>query len=462
MSLITHNGKKICNVILTGDFNLPSLKWVNGYNVTSENSELTQYFMSVIDNNFLYQHVSQPTRITDKTCNILDLLFTSHPSDVSKVNIIPGISDHEAISFIIFCMNNSELKKKHIYFYSKANFEQFRKDLKEAPLSEENRDVNVKEYWQLIKSTIIKICDANVPHGNLRKGSNDPWVDKDLRKLMRKRNRAFKKAKRTTKRTHWEKYRQLRKEVKKKVKLNYVNYLRNDICNSLKRNPKLFWNFIKSRKCDRGMIDCLNVSGRIITEDQQKADVFNEQFNQIFSNCETLSQPESNSNAPIMEDIQCTEAEVLKLLKNVDISKAQGPDELAPCLLKEGAEQLAPALCKLYKPESNSNAPIMEDIQCTEAKVLKLLKNVDISKAQGPDELAPCLLKEGAEQLAPALCKLFNLSLSSGVLPADWQKANICPLYKKGNKQDPGNYRPISLTSITCKILERIICKRLI
>ena len=163
-----------------------------------------------------------------------------------------------------------------------------------------------------------------------------------------------------------------------------------------------------------------------------------------------------------MEDIQCTEAEVLKLLKNVDISKAQGPDELAPCLLKEGAEQLAPALCKLFKPESNSNAPIMEDIQCTEAEVLKLLKNVDISKAQGPDELAPCLLKEGAEQLAPALCKLFNLSLSSGVLPADWQKANICPLYKKGNKQDPGNYRPISLTSITCKILERIICKRLI
>ena len=64
--------------------------------------------------NFLYQHVSQSTIITDKTCNILDLLFTSHPSDVSKVNIIPGISDHEAISFIICCMNNSELKKKHI------------------------------------------------------------------------------------------------------------------------------------------------------------------------------------------------------------------------------------------------------------------------------------------------------------------------------------------------------------
>ena len=215
MSLITHNGTKICNVILTGDFNLPSLNWVNGYNVTSENSELTKCFISIIENNFLYQHVSQPTRITDKTCNILDLLFTSHPSDICNVHVIPGISDHEAISFEICYTSKCELKKKHTYFYSKANFGKFRQDLADILFSEERRDV--KEYWQFIKSTVKKICDANVPHGNLRKGSNVPWVDKDLRKLMRKRNRSFKKAKRTTKKTHWEKYRLLRKEVKKKL-----------------------------------------------------------------------------------------------------------------------------------------------------------------------------------------------------------------------------------------------------
>ena len=85
----------------------------------------------------------------------------------------------------------------------------------------------------------------------------------------------------------------------------------------------------------------------------------------------------------------------------------------------------------LPQSESNSNVPTMEDIQYTEAKVLKLLKNLDISKAQGPDELAPRLLKELEEQLAPSLCKLFNLSLSSGTLPDDWQRANICLLYKR-------------------------------
>ena len=400
MSLISNNGKKLRNVILTGDFNLPNLNWVDGYNVSSESSELTQSFMSVIENNFLYQHVCQPTRITEKTSNILDLLFTSHPSLVSKVNIIPGISDHEAISFTICCMSKDELKNKHIYFYSKANFEQFRKDLAEVPLSDKS---NIEQYWQLLKYNVKKICDVNVPHGNLRKGSNVPWVNKELRKLMKKRNRIFKKAKKTSKVTQWDKYRQLRREVKKKIRSSYVHYLQNDICNSLKHNPKLFWNFIKSRKCDRGTIECLNVNGTIITEDQQKADAFNVQFNQVFRDRANLPQSEFNSNVPTMEDIQCTEAEVLKLLKNIDASKAQGPDEIAPRLLKEGSEQLA-----------------------------------------------------------PTLCKLFNLSLSSGILPIDWRRANICPLHKKGNKQDPSNYRPISLTSVTCKVLERIVCKRLI
>ena len=60
------------------------------------------------------------------------------------------------------------------------------------------------------------------------------------------------------------------------------------------------------------------------------------------------------------------------------------------------------------------------------------------------------------------LCQLFNMSLSKGELPVDWRRANVCPLLKKGNKEDPGNYRPISLTSITCKLLKRLICKQLV
>ena len=59
--------------------------------------------------------------------------------------------------------------------------------------------------------------------------------------------------------------------------------------------------------------------------------------------------------------------------------------------------------------------------------------------------------------MADILTTLFNASLSQGVVPPDWKTANIVPLFKKGDKSNPANYRPISLTSLTCKILEHVV-----
>ena len=70
------------------------------------------------------------------------------------------------------------------------------------------------------------------------------------------------------------------------------------------------------------------------------------------------------------------------------------------------------------------------------------------------------ILKNNSEQLAPGLSSIFQLSLDSGT-PTDWLKANITSVYKKGDKHNAENYRPISLTCIACKLLEHIICKHL-
>ena len=62
-----------------------------------------------------------------------------------------------------------------------------------------------------------------------------------------------------------------------------------------------------------------------------------------------------------------------------------------------------------------------------------------------------------ATQIAPALVLIYQASLNQGVLPEDWLKAKIVPVYKKGSCTNPSNYRSVSLTSICCKLLERII-----
>ena len=60
------------------------------------------------------------------------------------------------------------------------------------------------------------------------------------------------------------------------------------------------------------------------------------------------------------------------------------------------------------------------------------LKNLDVHKACGPDQICPRLLKEGAQHLAPSLAKLLNYSISNGVLPLEWVSANVTPVFKKG------------------------------
>ena len=78
-------------------------------------------------------------------------------------------------------------------------------------------------------------------------------------------------------------------------------------------------------------------------------------------------------------------------------------------------------------------------------------------KASGPDDIPAYLLKEIAFQIAPSLAMVFQVSLNQCKLAADWKVAHMIPVFKKGDKSSPHNYRPISLTCLCYKILEHIV-----
>ena len=78
------------------------------------------------------------------------------------------------------------------------------------------------------------------------------------------------------------------------------------------------------------------------------------------------------------------------------------------------------------------------------------------SKALGSDELHPRVLK--AVELVPMVAHLFQQSLDMGEIPMAWSLANICPLYKKGDRDLPSNCRPVSQTCVPCKMLEHMVC----
>ena len=109
-----------------------------------------------------------------------------------------------------------------------------------------------------------------------------------------------------------------------------------------------------------------------------------------------------------------------------------------------------------------NNQPVMPDIKVSENGILKLLKDLNPHKAAGPDELKPLVLRELREVIAPMLVVIFQRSIETGRVPKDWNDANVCPLFKKGDKSIASNYRPISLTCILCKVLEHIFASNLV
>ena len=116
-------------------------------------------------------------------------------------------------------------------------------------------------------------------------------------------------------------------------------------------------------------------------------------------------------------------------------------------------EELSVPDAKFQEGKSDYLGPLIE----TPEMVVKKIKEMKDNKSPGVDGIPPKLLMERVGQISIPLARVFNLSLKEGVVPFEWKEANIIRLFKKDLRNKSDNYRPVSLKSVICQLLERLI-----
>ena len=131
-------------------------------------------------------------------------------------------------------------------------------------------------------------------------------------------------------------------------------------------------------------------------------------------------------------------------------------------------EYFASAFCDVYtsrvptqQQPHQTHQGYINDMQVTIDTVEALLQNIDVNTAMGPDGIHPMVLKMCAHSLAYPLHIICTRSLEEGAIPLAWKKSLVVPIFKKGSRYDPLNYRPVSITSVPCKVMEKIIVEHL-
>ena len=157
-----------------------------------------------------------------------------------------------------------------------------------------------------------------------------------------------------------------------------------------------------------------------------------------------------------------------KQSKTSNIPLLQTPNDSYAFTDSEMANTLNDYFCSISSiDDTNSNLPeftkrtnySLSNILISPSEVSDILSNLKLNKASGPDGISHRMLKNTSGSIATPLCKLFNFSLKTISFPSLWKLAHVMPIFKKEDKSNASNYRPISLISCVGKTFERIIIK---
>ena len=396
-------------IVIMGDFNYPNIDWTPDPVITINHrseSHPEHLFVNTINDCYLHQHVTLPTRDREgQQSKTDDLLFTNDKDMLLNVEHIGhlGESDHQILTFDIQSTFRKFTKKSHTRMkYHQTNIEGFKRCMN-IDWERELNDKSAEEAYNCFLNKYNEACKENVPTVTFQtkeKFYKPIWMKPATLNLIRRKKSAHIKYLNT--KARWDKlrYNSMRNQVTSATRQDRVAFERN-LTREIKNNNKLFWRYVNSQRTSRSTLpDLQRKDGTFTADDKEKAELLNDQFTGVFTE-------EDLNNIP----------------------------EIDPLPVRTN----------------------LSNILITEQEVKKQLKGLRTNKSCGADKVHPYLLQKLSDDMAVPLTKIFNMSLNSGLVPSIWKEGIISAIFKKGNKSLPSNYRAITLTSVVCKIMEKII-----
>ena len=394
-----NNSIKHKHVCIMGDFNYKEINWDK--NEVYTNSEHHAYHLfDTVNDLFLYENVRQPTRFRDgQNPSALDWVLTDKQDSISHLQVEPplGKSDHGVISFNLDVSSNNTAHYCP-YAYHRGDYNKIKNDMNDIDWVTELADSTIDEAWGLFSRKLSGAIERHIPKQKYKNRKKPPWLNRESILAIKEKHKTWNRYKKKPSRENWEAYTTSRNIATNKINQAKCNY-EGKIAAEVKNNPKSFWSYVKSKTSSKGGIrELRNADNEIITQDNQKAILLNNYFTSVFT------------------DEDCSEIPL---------------------------------------PQAQTNS-IIDDIEINEQTVLSKITKLNQTKSPGPDNIHPKVLYEVKEIVSLPLALIYNISLNQSKLPSDWKIANVSPIFKKGGRSKVQNYRPVSLTSVCCKILERI------
>lgn len=386
------------NVIILGDFNRPEIDWKSG--TLTKNDARAAFFYDWYTGSNLHQLITQPTRFrANNNPSCLDLLFTTDERLITEIALGNplGKSDHVTIIATIQLSLRRPRTVKTLY----PNFLKAKFNLFDNYITEawSNLPDNYKTYNSLIDFTNTAIS-RYVPIKRKSNKPSLPWYTSQIKQLALTKRHLWHNYRTSTTVSDYKLYRAASNNLTATLRLSKDKYQNNII----EKGGKKFYRFISNSLSSK--VSCLSLTdGNNITTNPSKiSNLFAKQFSSVFI-------AENNNAIPTL-------------------------------------------------PNSSRNSNSIETITITKEKIQKAITTMKVDASAGPDGVHPLLLKKIPGFLEP-ISDIMRYSLDTGDVPKEWKTAIVTPIYKKGDKLEPSNYRPISLTSIVCKIMEKIIVEQL-